>query len=504
MEGLIAAELIYRRGLPPEATYLFKHALVRDAAYESLLKERRRIIHTRILTALETDTDSAPELLAVHAEAANLTDRAVDLWEAASKAAIARPAFDEAISHLGRAIALITPQLEISDSPPYERALALQVPLSMTYLSRRGHSADETLEAFQKALDIADKVGETPLRYSILYGLWVVAGTRGQHVDALRSAEALVEQTANAPNTAPMVVANRVAGLSHFFMGNFAEAQRYLDVAIASYDPIAHANLANQFGQDIGAAIHIFQALNLLMLGKTRRAVTHLNEAENHAKSTDHKQTICYTLIMRSLFDVMSGDRPDYERCLSEIAPLAQEHNLGLWLAFLPMLEENQAAYKGDKSSIKRYRKSAGAVVSNTKFKTNIAHFHIDLARSAMAMRHHGDAAELAMMAEDMIEETGEASSLSNLRRLQATIALAEGDTLAAEEFLVTALDVARKQGAKLWELRAAIDLANLWRDQGKTAEAVALLHPVHDSIAEGDCPEDRTKAQALLTDMAG
>ncbi|MEH6647657.1 ATP-binding protein [Sulfitobacter sp.] len=504
MEGLIAAELIYRRGFPPEATYLFKHALVRDAAYESLLKERRRAVHTRILTALEADPDSAPELLAVHAEAASLTNRAIDLWEAASKAAIARPAFDEAISHLGRAIALITPALENSASPPFERALALQVPLSMTYLSRRGHSADETLEAFQKALGIADKVGETPLRYSILYGLWVAAGTRGQHADALRSAEALVEQTTNAPNTAPMVVANRVAGLSHFFMGNFAEAQRYLDVAMASYDPIAHASLANQFGQDIGAAIHISQALNLLMLGKTRRAATHLDEAESHAKSTDHKQTICYLLIMRSLFDVMSGDRPDYERCLSEIAPLAQEHNLGLWLAFLPMLEENLAAHKGDKSSIKRYRKSAGAVVANTKFKTNIAHFHIDLARSAMAMRHHSGAAELTMMAQDMIDETGETSSLSDLHRLQATIALAEGDTVAAEKYLVMALDVAYQQGAKLWELRAAIDLAGLWRDQGKTAEAIALLQPVHDSIAEGDCPEDRATAQALLTDMAG
>ncbi len=152
MNGLIAAELIYRRGLPPEATYLFKHALVRDAAYESLLKERRRAIHTRILTALEADIDVAPELLAVHAEAANLTDRAIDLWETASKAAIARPAFDEAISHLGRAIALINPQLENSDTPPFERALALQVPLSMTLLTRKGYTADETLEAFEKGI----------------------------------------------------------------------------------------------------------------------------------------------------------------------------------------------------------------------------------------------------------------------------------------------------------------------------------------------------------------
>ncbi len=344
MEGLIAAELIYRRGLPPEATYLFKHALVRDAAYESLLKERRRAVHTRILTALEADLDVAPEILAVHAEAANLTDRAIDLWETASKAAIARPAFDEAISHLGRAIALITPQLENSDSPTFERALALQVPLSMTLLTSKGFGADETLGSFEKALVIADKVGETPMRYSILYGLWVGTGSRGRHADALRSAEALVEQTANAPNTAPMVVANRVAGASHYFIGNFAEAERYLGVALDNYDPIAHAGLANQFGQDIAVTIHIFKAHNLLMLGQTRRATTHMEEAEGLATSTGHIQTICYALMMRSVFSGLYGDRPDVERCLNEVGSLAQEHNLVGWLAFLPMSAENVAA----------------------------------------------------------------------------------------------------------------------------------------------------------------
>ena len=114
LDGLIGAELIYRRGLPPEATYLFKHALVRDAAYESLLKEKRRAIHARILTALEADSDIAPEVLAVHAEAANLTDRAIELWDAASKAAVARPAFREGISNLpvgGRLAAVKQPRV---------------------------------------------------------------------------------------------------------------------------------------------------------------------------------------------------------------------------------------------------------------------------------------------------------------------------------------------------------------------------------------------------------
>jgi class 3 adenylate cyclase/tetratricopeptide (TPR) repeat protein/ABC-type transport system involved in cytochrome c biogenesis ATPase subunit len=504
LDGLIKAELIYRRGLPPEATYLFKHALVRDAAYESLLKERRRVVHTRILSALESDPDIAPEVRAVHAEAANLTDRAIDLWEAASKAAIALPAFDEAISHLGRAIALITPQLENSDPPPFERALALQVPLGMTLLSRKGYTADETLEAFEKALVLADKIGETPMRHSIQYGLWLGAGVRGRHVDALRTAEALVEETANAPNTPPMVVANRSAGYSHWFMGNFAEAQRYLDVALANFDPIAHAGLANQFGQDIGTTVHNFQAFNLLMLGQTRRAATHIEEAESLAMSTGHILTICTTLGQRSgWYSRLSGDRSDAERCTNKLASIAQEHNLAQWMGVVLISTELLAAHKGDKSSIARYRKIEAALTA-TKYKMGIAEWRVDLGRSALAMGLREEAVELAMMAQEMIDETGETYALSDLHRLQASIAIAGDDTETAEKYLVTALDVARQQGAKLWELRAAIDLASLLHEQGRNEEAISVLDPIHKSIAEGDCPEDQATARALLAELAG
>ena len=503
LDGLITAELIYRRGVPPEATYLFKHALVRDAAYESLLKERRRAIHTRILTALETDADIAPEILAVHAEAANLTDRAIDLWETASKAAIARPAFDEAISHLGRAIALITPKLENSDTPPLERALALQLPLGMTLIARNGYGADETLAAFEKALVLADNVGETPMRYSILYGLWISAGVRGQWADALRTAEAFVEQTANSPNTAPMVVANRVAGATHYWMGNFSEAQPYLDVALANYDPIAHAGLANQFGQDVGVTVHLLQAFNLLMLGRTRRGAAHIEEAESLAKATGHIQTICYTLMTRaSWYSLLSGDLSDFERCWNELVPIAQEHNLALWMRITSSYAELLAAHKRDRTSIARYRNADAAMIA-AKFKMALAQWRVDVARSALVMGHGEEAADLAMMAQELIEETGEAYALSDLHRLQAEIAIAGSDTKTAEKHLVTGIDVARRQGGKLWELRVAIDLANLWRDQGRNAEAISLLQPVHDSIADGDCPKDRATARELLAELA-
>lgn len=498
LDGLIEAELIYRRGIPPDATYQFKHALVRDAAYESLLKEKRRAVHTRILMTLETDSNIAPEILALHAESANLTDRAIDLWEAAGKAALTRPAYDEAISHLGRAIALITPQLENSNSPPLERALALQIPLGMALLTRRGFAADETLEAYEKALIIADKIGETPMRYLILDGLWISAGVRGQYADALRTAEAFVEAMANSPNTPSLVAANRVAGASHYWIGNFTEAQRYLDVALANYDPIAHAGLANQFGLEVGVLVHSFQAFNLLALGLTRRAANHMEKTESLAMTTGHIQTICNTLSQRALrYSLLSRDHSDFERCLNKLTPIALEHNLTHWNRMTSIMAEILAARKGDNTSIARYLK-LDAAISAANYKMGVAHWRVDVGRSALTMGLHEEATRLSVMAQELIEETGEFYALSDVHRLQASIAKTLDDTKTAEEHLLTALDVARRQGSKFWELRAAIDLARLWQEQDRIDEAVALLNVVQNSIAKGDCPEDSIIAQAI------
>ena len=503
LNGLIEAELIYRRGLPPAATYLFKHALVRDAAYESLLKEKRRAAHKRILITLETDPDVVPEVLAVHAEAANLIDRAIDLWEMASKSALARPAFDEAISHLEHAISLITPQLANGNTPLFERALFLQVPLGMTLLTRKGYGADETVAAFTQALAWADAVGETPMRYSILYGLWVSTGIRGQHADALRTAQALVSVASKSSDTSSLVVANRVIGASHWFMGEFSAADQHLNVALNHFDPIAHAGLANRFGQDVGVTVHIFMGMNKLMLGQTKKALKHMEEAECLAQSTNHVQTICYVLVFRSIFNQLIDDFADAQRCIAEITLIAQEHNMALWLGYCSVFSELVMAQKGDHTSIQRYM-VADRAFESLKCVFFIPQFRLDAGWSALKMGLKDDATELAIMAKNMIDRTGETYALSNLHRFQAALAKADGDNESAEKELNIALNIARQQGAKLWELRAAIDLAKLLQDQGRTDEAVSLLKPVHDSIATGDCPDDIAIAEELLADLDG
>ncbi|MGI9303287.1 MAG: ATP-binding protein, partial [Gammaproteobacteria bacterium] len=240
LEGLIEAELVYRRGVPSEAHYRFKHALVRDAAYESLLKENRRSIHHRILQSLEKVSNTTPEVLAWHAEVAGLTERAIDLWEAASKAAIARPAFDEVISHLGHAIALLSPQIDDGTPAVLEQALELQIQLATARVYRNGYVADETKAAFEHALLLADRIGETPLRVPVLFGLWNGKYASAQYADALTLAEALLELVERGTDTAPTVLANRVIGATLGYQGRFVEAQPRLAHAQALFDPEAH------------------------------------------------------------------------------------------------------------------------------------------------------------------------------------------------------------------------------------------------------------------------
>lgn len=500
--GLIKAELIYRRGLPPEATYLFKHALVRDAAYESLLKERRRGIHTKILAALENDVDIAPEVLAVHAESSRQIERAIDLWESASKVAIARPAFDESILHLSHAIRLITPQMETGDTTAFERALTLQVQLGMTLLARKGYTADETLAAFEHALTMADEVGDTPVRYSILYGLWIGMAARGQLKQAWSRAEELIHQAEKSPETAPLMVANRIAGASCWLMGDFPRARHFLDVALTHFDPVEHKDLGARFGQDIGVSLHIFIALNELTLGHSRDARSNADKAELLAETTNHVNTICYALCIRAIFSLADRDYVTVERCVAKLLPITEEHSLNLWFSIALMIKEILAARTGDKSSLQRFI-SADDMLGATKFKMFMPALRVEFSRALLAMGLKDQAVGLVDKAHTMIMQSGEQWPLSDLNRLQASLAKADNDLEAVENHLHAALDVARHQGAKMWELRAAIDLASLWHDAGRTEDAIALLQPIYDCIDEGDCPEDRAVAQTMIVAFA-
>ncbi|AXI43257.1 adenylate/guanylate cyclase domain-containing protein [Sulfitobacter sp. SK011] len=500
--GLIAAELIYRRGLPPEATYLFKHALVRDAAYESQLKDTRRAIHARILSSLEADPDIAPEVLATHAEAANLTDRAIDLWEAAGKAAIARPAFKEGISNLRHAVDLINPNVEGGNRPLIERALALQVQLGFACLQGLGYAADETKTAMERALVLADMIGDTPLRFDVVFALWTGRYVRAEHAEALSWSKVLLDVAEASGDSIEIVLANRSRAVYSVMSGSLAEAETFLDKSLAAYDPARHDGIASRFGQEIGVTTHIYHSFNAVLLGDTGRAARHAQEAENRALASGHTITICYMHGHLIICAIIANDEPALAYHLNALKPIVEEHNLHIWLIIARIAADLLRAGRGDPAGIDGFFDLDAEMVAG-KNGVWLPTLRIEAGKRALALGLDSQAKELATMAEEVIDRTGERFSLPDLHRLWAALANVDCNQEAAEKHLVAALDVARQQGSKLWELRAAIDLARLMQEQGRIDEANALLIPVNTSIADDDCPADQMTARKLLAALA-
>ena len=287
LERLIAAGLLFRQGVPPHATYFFKHALLQDAAYGTLLREPRRALHARIADILENKfadiAERQPELLALHCTEAGLIEKAVGLWGKAGHRSLERSALVEAAVQLTRAL----DQIATLPSSPALRGeqIKLQVALIIPLMHVKGYAAPEPRAAVEQARLLIERVealGEHPedplLLFSVLYGLWAasyVAFNGDLCRDLARQFLAVAEKQAA---IVPLMVANRMMGTSLLFTGETAQAQEHLDRAMALYDRTEHRPPA-RFGQDVRVSILSFRSLALWLLGYPDAALADSEQA---------------------------------------------------------------------------------------------------------------------------------------------------------------------------------------------------------------------------------
>ena len=514
LDRLITAGLLFRQGVPPQATYLFKHALVQDAAYGTLLREPRRALHIRIAETLESQfteiAESQPEMLARHFTEAGLIEKAAGLWGKAGQRSLERSALIEAAEKLARALCLIA-SLPATAELRREQ-IKLQVALITPLMQVKGQAAPETIAAAERArllIEEAEALGEAPedplLLFSVLYGFWVAshAAFNGEMMRALACQILVLAEKQKA--AVPMMLGHRLMGSSLMLTGEIAESRHHYDRAIALYDPAEHRSLITRFGQDVGVANLSYRAAALLVLGYPEAAQGDADDAVKQAREIGHGATLILALIYKTLIHLHCGTYETASVCIDEFVSRADETGALLWRVVGGLLRGCILAQNG-KASDAVPMISSNLVAMRSTGTTMTLPFWLQCLSKAQAHIDQLDAA-IHSIGEAMaaVKKTGERWVEAEVYRTAGEIALigTRADATKAEAYFERALSVARAQQAKSWELRAAMSLARLWRDQGKSQQARDLLAPVYGWFTEGFDTRDLKEAKALLEELA-
>lgn len=508
LDSLIAAELLFRRGMLPDATYSFKHALVRDAAYESLLKSSRKKVHMKIISALEDmaskNEDFEPALLAYHCTEAGLEDQAIEYWRQAGQGAIERSANVEAIAHLNYGINLLSTLPE--EPSRFERELKLQTMLAGPLISTKGYGAPETANVFARALELSKLVDDPAFLFPVLYQQWVYNVIASKINESYRHARQFQEIAAQQTATMPKVIAHRVTAVSHFFMGEFADARRGFEKALSLYDEELHKEATYHFGQNPKSACLAFLSPTLHIMGYPAEANSVAQEALEHAKQARHANTLAYTMFFGAVRT--AACRRDLEataKANGALSVLADEQGLALWKAYAMIHNGWIASCRRQFGESIELGKAALDSMKATGTALDKTLALAQLAESYAACRQHSEALAVVNLALDVVDQTDERWYESELIRLKAEQLLALNGPNGhdeVEEQYKNALAVARRQEAKSWELRTATSLARLWHDQADSDKALDLLAPIYEWFTEGFETADLRAASDLLVEL--
>jgi predicted ATPase len=427
----------------------------------------------------------------------------------AGQRSLARSALVEATAQLSRALAHVE---SLPSTPALRREqIKSQVALSNALMHTKGYAASETKASFDQAslfIKQAEALGELPedplLLFSVLYGFWV-ANLLAFNGDALRElAMQFLGLAEKQEATVPIMIGHRLMGTSLFSTGDIAESRAHCDQALALYDPAEHRPLTTQFGQDVGVTILSFRTLALWLLGYSEAAVADCERALKDAREFGHAGTLMYALISSSLTHILCGNYATTMARANETIALAHEKGALLWKAWgmihegcvLATTGKNSGAVEMLTSGIGMYL-STGATYHMPWYLSYTAKANAELGQLDDAQRCLGE----AMTA---VETTKETWCEAEVHRTAGEIALMspDRDEVKAEAYFEHALAVARQQQAKSWELRAAMSMARLLRDQGKRQQAHDLLAPVYGWFTEGLDTLDLKEAKALLEQL--
>jgi predicted ATPase len=510
LERLAEADILFAEGAPPQATYRFKHALIQDAAYESLLKSRRQPLHRRAAEFLRAG-GAEPEAIAHHFTEAGLDDLAIEWWGKAGDQALRRSAFQEAIAHLGKAIAMadkagaIAGQTAAGSGAPNRRLTVLHAAQGVALFAARGGGALETTEAFARARESASRDEDAPERFAADYGLWVGSYVRGELPEMRACVAAFLSDTEARSDSPEAGVAHRAAGLTCWFAGEYREARDHLERALGSFLPGRDDDLAFRFGLDPGVAAMINLAAVSWSLGEVDSAISLIELMQTRLAGLTHVGTLAFGKMHSALFDLMRGDHARATPKTLELANLAREHELAMYDAFGAFLHGWTIAHSGALAAgLENMRR--GVVLLREQ---NILLFDgllkIALAKAEAAAGDLDGALAILDKGLTNADRTGFRAFEAELHRARGDILLQRdpADPAPMEEAFQTALGIARKQGTRSFELRAAVSLAKLYQSTGRPTEAHAVLAPALEGFSQTAEMPEIAEAQAVLESLA-
>jgi class 3 adenylate cyclase/predicted ATPase len=514
LDRLIQTGLLSRQGSAPHATYFFKHALVRDTAYSTLLREQRRALHARIAEAFEAQfveiAENQPELLARHWTEAGQMEKAARLWGKAGQRSMERSALVEAAEQLTRALGQIA---TLPATPALRREeIKLQVAVITPLLHVKGYAAPETGQAVERArllIESATTLGEPPedplLLFTVLYGVYCEKYIAGDG-DAMRDLAArfltLAEKQAA---TVPLMLGHRLVAISLVITGDIGESRMHFDQAIALYDASEHRALATRFGVDARISILAYRSWALWFLGYPDAALSDCEQVLKDAREIGQATGLMHALCHAPLVYILCGAHAAVAAQSRELIALAEEKGSAFWRAHGIMHQGHALGTAGDPSNAVQMLVSGITAYRSTGAK-NLIPFHLScLAKAYAELGQFDEGRRCIGEAIAAVETTKERWCESDIHRIAGEIAMVapNPDVAKAEEYFERALAVARAQQAKSWELRAAMSMARLRRDQGKRQEAHDLLAPVYGWFTEGFDTLDLKEAKLLLDQLS-
>lgn len=510
LSQLVAAGLVYRRGMPPDVTYEFKHALVQDAAYQSLLKSARRQHHRRIADTLRErfpeTTVAEPEVLAHHFTEAGAIEIAVDYWQEAGKRASQRSANLEAIAHLSNALDLLETLSETTKRDM--RELAVYLVLGPALMVARGMSAPEAERAYLRARELCERVGDPSELFTTTWGLWLCYQQAGQLDIAQGFADEVLVLARKQRDPAFLLQAHHATWTTLHRLAEFPSCLEHTEQGIALYNIDAHGSHAFSYGgHDPGVCARVNGATTLWSLGFPDRALDMVQDAIKLAEQLAHPSTLAFANFFKAIIHQYRQES-DLARQHAEAAiAIATENDFAQTVAQGTILRGWATAALGrTEDGIANIREGLRSSLS-AKTGTGARHPYF-LALLAEACSRAGQATQglnALQEALERIEETGERSWEAEIHRLKGELlaSSAEGDRAAAEACFNQAISIAQRQSAKSPELRAAAGLARLWHGQGRMSDAGNLLAPVYDWFTEGFETPDLKEARGLLDELS-